>query len=93
MFTQQQVQEVMDKYYTANDAKGQAEVLKNNKELLKAANLRDRKLGRVGLPFSTKLDDRTDEIPFLAGLKKAVVYIGSGVGTVLGVTKLVRWIF
>lgn len=69
------------------------DLLKRHEGVIKAANLRERKIGRVGMPLAFQLDNRTDEIPFLCGLKKAVVYLGGTAGCILGGWKIKQIFF
>jgi len=78
--TREQFSNIAKQYH---DAKSDAEadkIIEANEAVIKLANKADRKLARVGLPMSVRLDQRTDEIPFLAGAKNFVKYVGSASG-------------
>ncbi len=93
MLSQEKVSKLQEEFYAANTPEAQKVVMDANHEFLSALNRRDRKLGRVGMPLSARLDDRTDEVPFIAGTKRVVTYVGGTVGCVIGALKLYRWIF
>ncbi len=60
-----------------------AQFIEENREIISATNKEARRLLRVGLPFFVRLDQATDEIPVVGGIKVFVKYVGSIAGLVL----------
>jgi len=80
--------EIAKAYHYAENAEAADKVLEENASVIALANKADRKLARKGLPLSVRLDDRTDEIPVVAGAKRVVIYGGGATALVLGGIKL-----
>ena len=73
------MEEVVKEFYSAKTSEEQDKVIEANMDVIKLANKADQKLARAHLPASVRADQRTDEIPFVAGGKNVVKY-GGGLG-------------
>jgi len=80
MLNYEQVQKITQEFHSVGTAEEQDAFIEKNYGAIAGANKVARKLLRVGMPLSTRMDSRTDEIPFIAGLKNFVKYVGSSVG-------------
>lgn len=69
------------------------DLLKKNEGVIKAANLRERKIARVGMPWGNQIDSWSDEIPIVCGAKKFVQWFGGGAGLALGAWKIKQIFF
>jgi hypothetical protein len=92
---QQQQQDFTEIAHACRHAREEAldDLLKRHEGTIKAANMRERKISRVGMPLSYRADHWSDEIPIVCGVKKAVVYLGGLAGCVLGGWKIKQLIF
>lgn len=84
--------ELVSEFWAANDEE-KKKILKEKKEAIKANSKNARILLRATLPLSVRVDQATDEIPVVAGMKRAVIWLGSGAGFVGLVLKGVRLVF
>lgn len=53
------------------------DLFKKHEGAIKRANLRERKINRVGMPLAHRVDDRLEEIPIVCGGKKLLTYAGA----------------
>lgn len=75
--------EIAKQYHDAKTSEEADKVIEANESVIKLANKADRKLARVGMPLSARVDSRTDEIPGVAGGKNFVKYGGGIAGLTL----------
>jgi len=85
--------DLYEKWYACTGDEDRKKFIKDHEGALGMANRAHRKLGRVGLPWSTKADQRTDEIPVIAGVKNFLKYVPGAAVTGFGAYKFIRWVF
>ena len=73
---------IAEQFHNVKTSDEQARIIKEHLPVIALANKADRMLGRAGLPLSVRIDERTDEIPIVAGGKRVVLYGGATAGLV-----------